>query len=65
MPAARQAWARSVGVTGIPTFVFNEKYAVVRPARRSIAPDLEAASPSAIMAKLAEEAQAEAEPRAE
>ena len=23
------AWARSVGVTGIPTFIFNDKYAVV------------------------------------
>jgi predicted DsbA family dithiol-disulfide isomerase len=23
------AWSRAVGVTGIPTFIFNEKYAIV------------------------------------
>ena len=50
-------WARSVGVTGIPTFVFNEKYAVVGAQEY---PTFER-----VMAKLAEEAQAEAEPRAE
>ena len=49
-------WARSVGVTGIPTFVFNEKYAVVGAQ--------EYPAFQGVMAKLAEEARAEAEPPA-
>ncbi len=47
-------WARSVGVTGIPTFIFNEKYAIVGAQ--------EYPAFQGIMAKLAEEARAEAEP---
>ena len=47
-------WARAVGVTGIPTFVFNEKYAVVGAQ--------EYPAFQGMMAKLAEEARAEAEP---
>ncbi len=46
-------WARSVGVTGIPTFIFNEKYAIVGAQ--------EYPAFQGVMAKLAEEARAEAE----